>query len=143
MTCAFSDDKSTAFNSDPFSGPVIEKLIKVFDCKVAIETGTYHGVTTRWLSDRVSRVYSIEIDKVRHDLVKSFLESRNQNVTICLGSSEKWLDKILQEVNKTSPVFFYLDAHGNDYWPLRDEIKTIGKYCHDNAIIVIDDFKVP
>jgi len=38
---------------------------------------------------------------------------------------------------------FYLDAHWEDYWPLRDEIIEIGKTHYDNCVIVIDDCKVP
>ena len=40
-------------------------------------------------------------------------------------------------------VLFYLDAHWHDNWPILSELKIIGEYFYDKAIIVIDDFYVP
>jgi hypothetical protein len=50
--------------------------------------------------------------------------------------------KLLDE-NKLGPrPLFYLDAHWQSYWPLRDELKHIGASGLP-ATIVIDDFEVP
>jgi hypothetical protein len=35
----------------------------------------------------------------------------------------------------------YLDAHWNDYLPLRDELSIVRSW--DNTVALIDDFKVP
>lgn len=69
--------------------------------------------------------------------------SSNPNVRFVHGSSEKALARMVEtgEVKADNNPFFYLDAHWNDYWPLRDELSVV--LSLDRAIVVIDDFEVP
>jgi len=133
------------FNSDRYAAEDIVKLKNFFDIDVMIETGTFYGATTRYLSTIAKEVHSIEIVANTYDHAKNAMEKEGKfnNVKLHLGNSSNVLDNILKTIDKTKPILFYLDAHWYDYWPILDELKMIGKYCHNNAIIVIDDFQVP
>ena len=114
-----------------------------FKINCIVETGTYTGTTTKVLAENFNDVHSIEINVHLHNNVKNNLNNY-KNLHLHLGSSQDVLEKILPEISKKyKNVIFYLDAHWNNYWPINDEIKTIGKYLHNRAIIIIDDFEVP
>ena len=59
-----------------------------------------------------------------------------------MGSSPDLLKDLLPSLQHER-ILCYLDAHWNEYWPLLDEIKEIGKTHRDNCIIVVDDVLVP
>jgi hypothetical protein len=134
---------NNSFNSDPVVQKEIERLKEIFNIKCAIETGTYNGETTKFLAQKFEEVYSVEITD------HYFNESSNNcsnfnNVKIYKDSSEKFLSKILPTLeNKFDNFLFYLDAHWENYWPLKDELKEISLHIKNRAIIVIDDFFVP
>jgi len=135
-----------AFNRDPLIQKEIERIIKEFNIEYAVETGTYKGATTSFLANLVKKVYSVEITPNRFRETRKDLKSIS-NIELFLDSSPIFLEKLLPTLLPTlstdKPILFYLDAHWHDYWPLLDELKVIGKYMNNKAIIVIDDFKVP
>jgi len=130
-----------AFNGAPEIGTFLVYLKKAYHLDSAVETGTFMGNTTVYLSLLFDAVYTVEI------VEKTYQETANKlksfpNVRCLLGSSDHVLSRLLPKlVGKR--VLFYLDAHWEDYWPLRDELKEIGKTHYDNCVIMIDDFKVP
>lgn len=135
------DYEPLAFNNAPEIGAVLQSLCREHSIYTVIETGTFTGSTTRYFGETFHRVHTIEI---LDDLYTQSVErlSDFSNVVCHRGSSEQVLKYILPLL-KDKPIMFYLDAHGNGYWPLLDEIREIGKTHKDNCIIVIDDFKVP
>jgi FkbM family methyltransferase len=141
------DYLNLAFNSDGYVMKEVEKLIKHTNVKYAVETGTYKGSTTVFLSKLVPNVHSIEIDNNNYNESKSNFEKlKIDNIVLHKGSSEevfKTLLPKLKEEAKDEYIFFYLDAHWNDYWPLLDELELISKFFNNKAIIVIDDFQIP
>lgn len=133
------------FGSDPYISEEILKLRDKFNVETMIETGTSDGLTTRYFANVAKYVHTIEILEKMYKYTKSMMEPdpRYKNVIFHHGNSGFMLEEILSKIDKSKPILFYLDAHWYDYWPILDELKIIGKYCHNNAIIVIDDFKVP
>lgn len=135
--------KVAAFNNDSVVTETVVQFIKDLDIECIIETGTFRGTTTAFLSETFPHlpIYTAEVS------FKQFLEAEAnlkpfQNIKLLCGSSEKVLESLLPNL-KGKRILFYLDAHWEDYWPLLDEMEAISKTCKDNCCIVIDDFKVP
>ena len=132
-----------AFNGDITVQKEAEKIIKNFKIKVAIETGTHIGGTTKFLAEHVEKVETIEINThMFNEACKNLFEFKN--VTIHLGNSISKLEELLPKISlENELVLLYLDAHWYDPWPLLNELEKIKKYMYDRAIIIIDDFEVP
>ena len=47
-----------------------------------------------------------------------------------------------ESVDRSGPIFFYLDAHWGCYLPLREELEIITS-SFPKAVIMVDDFQVP
>ncbi len=135
--------RAAAFNNDSVVGDTVVKLIKDLKIECIIETGTFRGTTTAFLSEAFPTldIYTIEVD------FKNFLEAEQnlkgyKNIKLICGSSEKKLEELLPSL-RGKRLLFYLDAHWEEYWPLLDEFEAIRKNAKDMCCIVIDDFKVP
>ncbi|MEI7951557.1 MAG: hypothetical protein WCH37_02600 [Synechococcaceae cyanobacterium ELA182] len=118
-------------------------ILHCVDLGAVVETGSFRGCTTEFLSSlTLLPVHSVESNPRNHGFAKARMR-RRQNGFLHLGSSEALLPRILAQYSKSlKPLFFYLDAHWDDYLPLRDEIILIAQAC-SNFIILIDDFEVP
>jgi len=104
-----------------------------------IETGTYHGYTTRHFAKWVDRVDTIEV------VQENFSESQKtllglDNVYSHFGNSSEVLPHVLPK--HSEGLLCFLDAHWQHYNPLLDELKVIAK-AGLKPIIAIHDFKVP
>jgi predicted O-methyltransferase YrrM len=130
-----------AFNDAPELAVFLAFLKYHHQIDTAVETGTFLGSTTRFLSTYFNNVHTIEVSEPILKNAKLLLQYRS-NIQCHLGSSEKVLKEILPSL-QGQRLFFYLDAHWNTYWPLRDELEEISQTHKDNCIIAIDDFKVP
>lgn len=119
-----------------------------FSSGVWIETGTYKGETTEFLSTICERVYSIEAQEELHNFVKKRL-SHKSNIYLVLGTSEECLENVINSI-ENDKVSFWLDAHfssggtfeGSNHCPVLEELDVIKKYLSQfNEInILIDDF---
>ena len=130
-----------AFNCAPEVGTFLTYLKKAYQIDTAVETGTFMGNTTVFLSILFDDVYTIEIVEKTYTETASNLKDFS-NVQCFLGSSDAVLVNLLPKL-EGQRTLFYLDAHWEDHWPLRQELVEISKTHHDNCVIVIDDFKVP
>ena len=124
-----------------------------------IETGTYKGQTTQFLSTLCDRVYSCEASEklYQHALERT---QNNQNISLRLGTSEQWLPEFLSELYPAN-VNIFLDSHysgfgtdgsGNDLFPdtylgendppVLAELDIIAKHTEgtEQVSIIIDDF---
>lgn len=142
MECDMPPDNK-AFNSDP---KVCEEVLKIrdfFGVRCVIETGSYEGNTTLFFGQNFDQVYSVEISERFFNTSRIRCASR-LNVSIHQGSSEKFLAELLPTIkDRYENVLFYLDAHWEHYWPLKDEIVEISKHYKNRAILIVDDFYVP
>tara|TARA_R110000851_G_scaffold281359_2_gene434796 strand:- start:2377 stop:2976 length:600 start_codon:yes stop_codon:yes gene_type:complete len=115
--------------------------------KIAIETGTYRGETTKLLSDSFDKVYSIEKyynnnwygDKSLLDLYE-VIQSENPNISIKLGDSVDHLRDILNKY-PSEPIMFLLDAHNGPDGPIKKELEIIRDNSNsEKHVIIIDDW---
>ena len=135
--------KVAAFNNDSVISETVVQLVKDLKVDCIVETGTFLGTTTAFLSESFPElpIYTVEVN------FKTFLKAEENlkpypNIKMISGSSEKVLETLLPQL-KEKRILFYLDAHWEEYWPLLDEFEAIRKNAKDNCCIVIDDFKVP
>jgi len=131
------------FNGDfEFSDKLIE-LIKRYDLKWVIETGTSNGNSTRQLATMFSQVYTIELNRAQYEVTTPFLK-QFPNTTAYCGHSGKMLSQLLQDLKLTGNGAFYLDAHWYNDWPLLDELKAISNSnVKGHSLIIIDDMDIP
>lgn len=130
-----------AFNGAPEISLFVNMLRCRYNIHVAIETGSLYGHTAAFLASIFNQVHTIEIVPTNYQVSQNTLYPF-PNAVCHLGSSQEVLKELLPLLKEKS-LFFYLDAHWNEYWPLLDELEEISKTHKDNCIIVIDDIKVP
>lgn len=136
----------------PFNGQVrrclkILQILSDLNPDSAVETGTYLGTTTEFLTQILScKVHTIEVVPENADTaIRRFEESGCKDlVDIRIGDSSIELPKILDELSKEGKekLFTYLDAHWESALPLKEELRALESW--DGACIaVVDDFKIP
>jgi len=114
-----------------------------------IETGTYLGDTTLFLSKISSRVISIEPSELLY--LKAVKRFRNvSNIELLNKTSEEAFHDVLSKLSGN--LCFYLDGHfsgegthlSNKETPIELEIKSISslKKNFDNLVVMIDDFRL-
>jgi hypothetical protein len=122
-----------------------------------IETGTYYGETTYFLSKIAKKVISIEADERLFNLASSKFKLF-RNVEIFLSKSEEILEKILIKEKDFKNLCIYLDAHlcidhikkidtfgsKNTSTPIVKELEIIEKNLKNFKIIkiFIDDIRL-
>lgn len=121
-------------------------LSELFKPDYAIESGSYLGTTTQYLSVLALRkTYSIEINKDFSTVAKSRLRDdiTRDRVQIIDGNSAIQLPIILKGIDPmTSSVLAYLDAHWLEHIPLFEEIQSLLDWGGE-FIAIIDDFYIP
>ena len=112
-----------------------------------IETGTCHGITTKFLADNFPHVYSIEPSKQLYDeAVHNF---KGCNVDLFNNCSENVLPNLLSRLN--GDINFWLDGHysggvtfkGKKDCPVEEELLAINENISNFAkiTILIDDVR--
>ena len=129
-----------AINGDRIAREKFAALARQHSIRTIIETGTYHGVTTQFLSSRAPQIHTIEIN-LRYQTIARELLKDLQNIRLHLGNSPQVLKGILPRI--TQPALFFLDAHWGGYCPLLDELSTMAQAGITRPIIAIHDFQVP
>jgi hypothetical protein len=132
---------SMSDNGGPFGFDIhfaleIDYLIKSYNVDCFFETGTNSGDTTEYLCKTYPHlnIVSCETNLDYFKFAKKRLQNY-KNVYLFNESSEAVIAKLNQKFQMT---LYYLDAHWNDYWPLKDEIKNI-----DKGLICVSDFYNP
>lgn len=129
--------------------PLASQLVKRFNIRVAVETGTYFGSGAVHLASLCERVYTIENDPLLHSFVSTYYNNIS-NVEFINDSSPIALKKILPAIE--TPVLFVLDAHwfhsspraefsDGTQCPIVGELEAIENYCttRSSSAIIIDD----
>jgi len=128
---------------------VKQKVFIKYGIKNAIwvETGTYLGTTTKYLSDLFPHVYSIEPELNLYTLACKRFEGKN--VTLFNDVSEKILPTLLPKLRGN--VNFWLDGHysagvtfkGEKDCPIKEELQAIEQnfFNFDKLTILIDDVR--
>ncbi len=110
-----------------------------FDCM--IETGTFLGHSTAFFAElaKGKPVYSAEINRIYFGYAKKRLQGY-QNIHLRHTHSVGLLQALQEECAQQS-VLVYLDSHWLAHLPILEELEICLKW--ENAIIMIDDFRVP
>jgi len=120
-----------AFNSDTFLQELFINLIKKHAPEYIIETGTYHGETTKFLCSFSLPVLTTEINNLKE----------YSNVTTCLNDSVNALEENLSKfIDKK--VIAFLDSHWLNDEVLEREL-TFLKRLNTLPVLIIHDFYVP
>ncbi len=127
------------FHRDPIYRKLIEELIESLQPTAFVETGTYRGYSTEFVASRFPKlpIYTTEIVEDRYQLTKKQL-NRYSNITAELGNSDAVVRKWVAERKPGALPLYFLDAHWETYWPLREELRCITG-AGGKAVIVIDD----
>jgi hypothetical protein len=113
---------------------------------VFIETGTLVGGTTFAMEPLFEKVYTIELSEKYHNLTKN--KYNGNKIEFILGDSSKVFETLLPTLE--DKVIFFLDGHwssgdtgkGVKDCPLIEEITHINNLYKNEAIIIIDDYRL-
>ena len=132
-----------AFHGDAIYRNLMIDLLDTFHFTAFVETGTFRGYSTEFMARHKPElpIFTIEVEPSTYKLAKRAL-GKYPNITQFLGNSGDGIHDLIREQRLGSLPLFYLDAHWQRYWPLRDELRHIAE-AKLRAIIVIDDFEVP
>jgi len=142
----FVPSEAAGFNAQLHRKKIFSDLMAAFNFEVIVETGTFIGNTTGYLTTTTqARIFTCEANRTFLSLAKSRL-SGLANIHFTQGDSRQFLRTLfaseLLPAKLSKPVFFYLDAHWHDDLPLGDEIQIIAENLKD-FVIMVDDFQVP
>lgn len=123
---------------------LFRELIQGFAPQLIVETGTYRGMTTRFLAEAAPGVPILTVELSKRALGFARRNVRDlSSVRVEAGDSRFLLRKLSAEPGiGQQRIFFYLDAHWGPDLPVVDELVSIFSAWQD-AIVAIDDFEVP
>lgn len=138
----------------------LANFVKQFELEACVETGTFEGVTTLFLSQVCTKVVSIELSEAYHKQAKKSLVTRlhpKGNIRLYQGDSGQILDTMstpsskdfFEFVSTQTPTLFYLDGHyssgstalGNENSPLFRELSAIFRRKNERDVIIVDDVR--
>lgn len=132
-----------ALNGQKCRQALVEALVREAEVAAIVETGTFRGTATAYLAGLTPLpIYTVEHNPRCYGFSRAALW-RFCNVHVFKGDSRDFLQRLTALSSlKGKRVLFYLDAHGGDDLPLREELETIFRHW-ENAIVLVDDFQVP
>jgi hypothetical protein len=131
------------FNGQAARATLVLQIIQCMHLARIVETGTHRGVTTRFLSEHFSGPLATVESDARYFYFARHVLRHATNVSLHLGSSVDFLKASLPCWQKDDrPTLFYLDAHWENYLPLKEELQIIFEHAQQ-FLILIDDFCVP
>ncbi len=135
-------DSDEGFNGQEGRRRIVDRLFKSCRFKSVVETGTWIGSTTGYLSHHYQvPVHTCELSRVFQAVAMKRLRNL-PGVHFHLGNSAAILPGVLKNETHREPLFFYLDAHWQEELPLESEINTIAGAVGD-WVALVDDFEVP
>lgn len=135
MSVARMTDQGGAFGLDIHHALEIDYLIHRYDVDAIIETGTHVGDTTEYLSKQYSHlpIITCDINDQYLAVARNRLSGRT-NVSVLNESGEQ---VVRDYGSRYRQPLFFLDAHWEEYWPLRDELSNIQR-----GVVAVDDCKI-
>jgi len=132
------------FNGQRNRAALFLSLMAKFQPRALIETGTFRGTTTEFMSKTGVPIFTVESVARNYGFARMRL-SRLRHVHVRRGDSRHFIRELFQGPLRNyadQTVFAYLDAHGEGDLPLAEEIDLIFEYW-PAAVVMIDDFQVP
>ena len=131
------------FHRDRVYRALMLELVQTLPFTSFVETGTYRGYSCELIAHRRPGLAVFTVEAVESTYRRAQRALRKYpNVTALRGSSDEVLRRLIAENKLGEMPLFYLDAHWQEYWPLRDELRAVAA-AGQKAVIVIDDFEVP
>jgi len=118
---------------DPPFVALIRRFRREFELLNFVETGTFEGETSLAMSLVFPRVFTCDI--VDYGRRPEFY--LRENIVYETAPSREFLARHLGAIRARS--LFYLDAHWEKDWPLRDELSTVFREC-ERPVVILDDF---
>lgn len=122
------------------------------DYNTFIETGTFYGDTAANLSSHMNSVYTIELStEYYHNFCQRVVNEQLRNVKPYFGDSAVVLPTLLQSLDQSDSVVFWLDGHwssgntakGPKDCPLVEECLAIdNNYKAHSGLVMIDDLRL-
>lgn len=137
------DSHDRALNGQQERQRIVRDLQSAIDFDRVVEAGTFRGHS----ADFFAAVFGVTVSTVEAD-PGSYARSRDRfahrsEIEVAHGDSRRLLRELAgRPGSRQETVFFYLDAHGHDDLPLREELEVIQRYWV-NAVVMIDDFQAP
>ena len=108
---------------------------------LVVETGVNEGKSTTVLCGLARRVVGIDnsspcIESARARVMASWAT----NWRLVLGNSPDVIRSLSLAARDPDKILWFLDAHWDDYWPIRDEISAL---LRGKGVILVHDLKVP
>lgn len=121
-----------------------------FGVRNFVETGTFHGGTTKWAAGHFAKVFTVEASNERYRSTREMLAAL-PNVEALFGDSRLLLPPLGPRLQGSS--LFWLDAHwcGSDTFgseeecPLLEEIAAVESLANgrpDDLFVLIDDARL-
>ena len=111
-----------------------------------IETGTFYGATIFAFESYFDKLYTIEFSEKHYNITKN--KYNGNKINFILGDSSIVFKTLLPTI--TDKAIFFLDGHwscedtgrSEKDVPLNEEIKYINELFNNEAIIIIDDYRL-
>ena len=137
------DSWGGAFNGQSYRQRIFLDLIRSLPVSAIVETGTFRGTTTAFLAKTGLPVYTVESNPRIYAYVALRFYCQRGQIHLHEGDSVRFLRHLADRKEiPISKVFFYLDAHGEDYLPLQEELELIFAKWNE-SVVMVDDFQVP
>ncbi len=122
---------------------IVRELARTIAFDRVLETGTYRGTTTEFLSAVIGTpVHTVEIDARFREYSAKRL-SFDRSIKVVGGDSRAFLRAMAARSRlREQTLFVYLDAHWRDDLPLREELEIV-RDSFERAVVMVDDFQVP
>ncbi len=128
-------------NAQEHRQKMVKEILSAFDFDCIVETGTCRGSSTAFFLEHFKGpIHTCEVTERFYYYAKKRLRSYPR-VSVHLASSPDFLRDFFAN-NRFQRVFYYLDAHWQDYLPLRDELLAILDENSSGTVVMIDDFQV-
>lgn len=115
------------------------EIVAARGIRVIVETGVDKGLSTVVLAGMTGTVFAIDNNLLAINEATANLHAAGvKNAVLCCGNSPDVLAALMPSL--PDETLFFLDAHWQQYWPLRDEIRALRR---GKGVIVLHDMVVP
>lgn len=119
----------------------LTEIIAARGIQTVVETGIDKAGSTAWFAEMAPQVIAIDNVPDRVTRAAELLPAAGiENVQLVCGNSPDALRGLFERGLDASTTLFLLDAHWQQYWPLRDEIAAIPR---GQGVLVMHDAVVP
>lgn len=118
-------------------GKLLNRIIKFYNVKNILELGTSFGISTIYLANKKSKVYTLEGCQETANIAKeNFDQMKLKNINLILGDFKHTLDATLQKINPLDLVF--VDGNHQEKATIQYFEKCL-QYSNNNTIFIFDD----